>query len=108
MLATEQDMYQREQNPFSMEQLQRDLMIIEENLKHLVSEYEDYLCGAKSMEPKQRRVHTESLLMKWRGKPIGRTAYQFQVQRLAQKFDTFKSRWNQGLRAKNKGLGMSY
>ena len=108
MLATEHTMYQREQNQFSMEQLQRDLIVIEENLKHLVSEYEDYFCGAKNLEPRRRRVQVESLLMKWRGKPIGRTMYQFQVQRLAQKFDTFKSRWNQGLRAKNKVLGMSY
>ena len=108
MLATEQNMYERERNPFSMDQLQRDLMVIEENLKHLVSEYEDYLCGAKSMEPMQRRVRTESLLMKWRGKPIGRTAYQFQVQRLARKFDTFKGRWSQGLKTRNKALGMGY
>lgn len=75
-------------------ELQKDIIRIERNLKQLAAQYSDFLCGASAREPSGLRSQTETLLWKWRGRPIGTTLHQFKIQNLAQRYDVYKEKWD--------------
>jgi hypothetical protein len=81
-------------------QLRQDLEIIERNIRQLEAKYSDYLDGVTSVEPKELRTQTETLVKRWSGKPVANTMLRFKRQNVVQKYKTYKEKWDRLLRIK--------
>lgn len=81
---------------------EKDIAIIEANLKQLIVLYEDYFCGKIYREPKEIRMQTETLIQKWRARSIVKASARFKFQTLLQRYHTFKEKWDRQLRIKEK------
>lgn len=83
-------------------QMQQDMDLIEANIKLLEKQYEDFLVGVISREPKPLLSQTEALVRKWWGRPIANTQLKFRIQNLVQRFNSYKEKWNRQIIAKAK------
>jgi len=86
----------------SSNQLKQDIQIIEQNVRQLEKKYTDYFDGKIAREPKELRTQTESLVLRWWGKPIANTMLRFQFHNLVQRWKTYKEKWDRLLRVKEK------
>jgi hypothetical protein len=89
-------------------QLQKDLQIIEQNIRQLENKYVDFFEGKTSREPKELRAQTDVLIQRWWGKPITNTMLRFQLQNLVQRYKTYKEKWERQLRIKEKNEREEY
>lgn len=83
-------------------QLRQDLEVIERNIRQLEAKYTDYFDSVTSMEPKELRTQTETLVNRWWGKPVGNAMMRFKLQNVVQKYKTYKEKWDRQLRIKKK------
>lgn len=88
---------------FDSNQLQKDLELIERNIRQLEAKYTDYFEGVTSVEPKEMRFQTETLIKRWTGKPIANTMLRFKRQNIEQRFRSYREKWDRLLRKKMKG-----
>jgi hypothetical protein len=86
----------------SSNQLKQDIQVIEQNVRQLEKKYTDYFDGKIAREPKELRTQTESLVLRWWGKPIANTMLRFQFNSLVQRWKTYKEKWDRLLRVKEK------
>ena len=87
---------------FDQKEIQRDLQLIEENIKTLEKQYNDFFEGITSLEPKALRAQTEVLVRKWWGKPVSNTRLRFKLQNIVQRYNSYKEKWNRQLRLKTR------
>jgi hypothetical protein len=84
-------------------QLKQDLEIIERNIRQLEGKYTDFFDGVISVEPKELRAQTETLVRRWWGKPVvSNTMLRFKLQNLVQRYKAYREKWDRQLRAKIK------
>ena len=83
-------------------QLKQDIEIITRNIRQLDGKYNDFFDGVIALEPKELRAQTETLVRRWRGKPIANTMLRFQFQNLVQRYRAYKEKWDRKLRLKAK------
>ena len=81
-------------------QLRQDLDIIERNVRQLEAKYNDFLDGVTSIEPKELRTQTETLVNRWSGRPVANTMLRFRLQNTLQKYKLYKEKWDRLLRVK--------
>lgn len=81
-------------------QLRQDLEIIDDNIRLLEKQYNDYFGGVSYLEPKALLAQTNALVMKWWGKPVSNTQLKFKLQNLVQRYNSYKEKWNRQLRMK--------
>jgi hypothetical protein len=84
---------------------EKDMAVIEANVKQLIVLYEDYFCGKIYREPKEIRFQTETLIQKWRARTLSKASARFRFQTLLQRFNTFKEKWDRQLRIKEREEG---
>ncbi len=83
-------------------QLRQDLELIEKNIRQLEKKYSDYIDSVTSIEPKELRAQTETLVNRWWGKPTASAMMKFKLQNTVQKYRTYKEKWDRLLRIKKK------
>ncbi len=83
-------------------EIKKDIQLIEENIKALEKQYQDFFDGVSYLEPAALRARTDALIRKWWGKPIASTQLRFQIQNLVQKYGSYKEKWGRLLRLKIK------
>lgn len=83
-------------------QLRKDLDIIERNIRQLEAKYTDFFEGVTSVEPKELRAQTETLVNRWWGKPVANTMLKFKLQNLVQRYRSYREKWDRLLRKKKK------
>ena len=83
-------------------QLKQDLDVIERNIKQLEAKYTDFFEGVTSVEPKEMRAQTETLVNRWWGKPVANTMLRFRRENLVQRYRSYREKWDRQLRKKRK------
>ena len=81
-------------------QIQQDLDMIEENIKVLEKQYNDYFAGVIFHEPKPLRLQTDGLVRKWWGKPVANTQLRFKLQNIVQRYTSYKEKWERQTRGR--------
>lgn len=81
-------------------QLEKDLELIDKNIRTLEARYTDFLEGVIANEPKEMRTNTEALLQRWWGKPIANAMLRFRYQNMMQRYRSYKEKWDRQLRLK--------
>lgn len=76
------------------DQIQLDLMLLEEELKKLIIEYEKYFLGLEKREPLQQLGDVERMFRKYLLNPINNTMLKFRYNTLVGRFSTYKQQWN--------------
>lgn len=74
--------------------IQDDLLLLEEELKKLIIEYEKYFIGVEKREPLKQLADVERLIRKYMGIPINNTMMKFKYNTLVARLCTYKQNWN--------------
>jgi hypothetical protein len=83
--------------------IQRDLMILEAELKKLEAEYNMFFSGRAPRPPWETRARVEALVKRWDRGHIETSAERFRFSTLQSRFQTFADLWDRGLRAREEG-----
>jgi hypothetical protein len=83
--------------------IQRDLQILEAELKKLEAEYNMFFSGRLPRPPWETRGRVEGLLKRWDRGHIQGSVERFRFMTLQTRFATFADLWDRGLRAREEG-----
>lgn len=83
--------------------IQRDLQVLESELKRLEAEYNMFFAGRLPRPPRETRGRVEALIKRWDRGHIQGSAERFRFNGLQTRFATFADLWDRGLRAREEG-----
>jgi hypothetical protein len=83
--------------------VQRDLLVLEGELKKLEAEYNMFFAGRLPRPPWETRSRVESLIKRWDRSHIQSSMDRFRFNTLQTRFATFADLWDRGLRAREEG-----
>jgi hypothetical protein len=83
--------------------IQRDLKVLEAELKRLEAEYNMFFAGRLPRPPWETRGRVEALIKRWDRSHIQTSADRFRFSTLQTRFNTFADLWDRGLRAREEG-----
>jgi hypothetical protein len=83
--------------------IQRDLQVLEAELKKLEAEYNMFFSGRLPRPPWETRGRVEGLIKRWDRGHIQGSAERFRFNTLQTRFATFADLWDRGLRAREEG-----
>jgi hypothetical protein len=84
-------------------EIQRDLMILETELKKLEAEYNMFFSGRAPRPPWETRARVEALVKRWGRSHIESSADRFRFGTLQSRFQAFIDLWDRGQRAREEG-----
>ena len=84
-------------------EIQRDLMILESELKKLEAEYNMFFSGRAPRPPWETRARVEALVKRWDRGHIESSADRFRFGTLQSRFQAFVDLWDRGMRAREEG-----
>ncbi len=84
-------------------ELEKVLNHLEEAIKRLQLEYEQYLTGVLKKEPLDLRREVERIIASYNRRRINNTALRFRFNALAARFNTYKNYWERVLRKREEG-----
>lgn len=86
-------------------EIQRDLQMLEAELKRLEAEYNMYFAGRLPRPPWETRGRVEALIKKWDRGQIGTqpSLERFRFGTLQSRYQTFADLWDRGMRAREEG-----
>jgi hypothetical protein len=84
-------------------EIQRDLMILETELKKLEAEYNMFFSGRAPRPPWETRARVEAIVKRWGRSHIESSADRFRFGTLQSRFQAFIDLWDRGLRAREEG-----
>jgi hypothetical protein len=84
-------------------EIQRDLMILETELKKLEAEYNMFFSGRAPRPPWETRARVEALVKRWGRAHIESSADRFRFGTLQSRFQAFIDLWDRGQRAREEG-----
>jgi len=80
-----------------------DLNILENELKELITRYEQYFVGLEKREPLQLMNAVERMVRRYNGVPINNTMYKHKYNMLVARLNTYREHWNRILRQIEEG-----
>jgi hypothetical protein len=80
-----------------------DLTILENQLKDLITRYEQYFVGLEKREPLPLLISVEKLVRRYANIPITNTMYKHKYSTLVARLNTYRERWNRILRLIEEG-----
>jgi hypothetical protein len=83
--------------------VQRDLQVLEAELKKLEAEYNMFFAGRLPRPPWETRGRVEAILKRWDRGVIETSVDRFRFQTLQARFAAFVDLWDRGLRAREEG-----
>src|SRR5436190_4378378 len=83
--------------------IQRDLMILESELKKLEAEYNMFFSGRAPRPPWETRARVEALVKRWDRGHIESSGDRFRFGTLQSRFQAFVDLWDRGMRAREEG-----
>jgi hypothetical protein len=83
--------------------IQRDLQLLEVDLRRLETEYNMFFANRLPRPPWETRKRVETVLRRWDGVHISSTADRFRFGSLQARFTTFTELWDRNLRAREEG-----
>jgi hypothetical protein len=84
-------------------ELERDLRILEANLRKLETEYNMFFAGTLPRPPLETRTQVERLFRRYERVYIQSYADRFRLNSLQARFSTFANVWDRGIRAREEG-----
>jgi hypothetical protein len=84
-------------------EIQRDLQVLESDLKKLEAEYNMFFSGRAPRPPWETRKRVEALVKRWDRDHIETAGDRFRFQTLQARFQKFVELWDRGLRAREEG-----
>jgi len=78
--------------------LEEDLTILENKVKQLKLEYEQYFSGSRPREPQLLRGEVQKTIVRYTNQPIQNTAGRFRFNSINSRFQAFKRQWDSILR----------
>jgi hypothetical protein len=84
-------------------EIQRDLQVLESDLKKLEAEYNMFFSGRAPRPPWETRKRVEALVRRWDRDHIETAGDRFRFQTLQARFQKFVELWDRGLRAREEG-----
>ena len=78
--------------------LEEDLTILENKVKALKMEYEQYFAGSRPREPQLLRGEVQKTIVRYSNQPIPNTAGRFRFNSINSRFQAFKRQWDSILR----------
>ena len=84
-------------------EIQRDLQVLEAELKKLEAEYNMFFGGRLPRPPWETRGRVEALIKRWDRGHIEGSTERFRFSTLQTRFATFADLWDRGLRAREEG-----
>ena len=81
-----------------MATLEEDLTILENKVKQLKLEYEQYFSGSRPREPQLLRGEVQKTIVRYTNQPIQNTAGRFRFNSINSRFQAFKRQWDSILR----------
>lgn len=83
--------------------IQRDLQLLEVELRKLETEYNMYFAGRLPRPPWETRSRVEALLKRWDRAYIDSAVDRFRFHTLQARFNAFADLWDRGMRAREEG-----
>jgi hypothetical protein len=83
--------------------IERDLQVLETDLKRLEAEYKMFFAGRLPRPPWETRGRVESLIKRWDRNHIQGSAERFRFSTIQARFQTFIDLWDRALRAQEEG-----
>jgi len=80
-----------------------DLTILEQQLKELITRYEQYFVGLEKREPLLLLGSVEKMVRRYAGVPINNTMYKYRYNMLVARLNTYREHWNRILRQIEEG-----
>jgi hypothetical protein len=80
-----------------------DLTKLEQQLKDLITRYEQYFVGLEKREPLPQLVEVEKMVRRYAGVPINNTMYKHKYTMLVARLNTYREHWNRILRLIEEG-----
>lgn len=80
-----------------------DLTILEQQLKDLITRYEQYFVGLEKREPLPLLGSVEKMVRRYTGVPINNTMYKHKYHMLVARLNTYREHWNRVLRLIEEG-----
>ena len=80
-----------------------DLTILENQLKELITRYEQYFVGLEKREPLPLLGTVEKMVRRYAGVPINNTMYKHKYNMLVARLNTYREHWNRILRLIEEG-----
>lgn len=80
-----------------------DLHILEERLRRLIINYEQYFIGLEKREPLKLLAEVEALVRRYANKPINNTRHKFRYNTLVARFSTYRQQWHRIVREIEEG-----
>jgi hypothetical protein len=80
-----------------------DLTILEQQLKELITRYEQYFVGLEKREPLPLLSQVEKMVRSYAGVPINNTMYKHKYFMLVARLNTYREHWNRILRLIEEG-----
>ena len=84
-------------------EIQRDLMVLETELKKLEAEYNMFFSGRAPRPPWETRARVEALVKRWDRGHIESAADRFRFGTLQSRLQAFIDLWDRGMRAREEG-----
>ena len=86
-----------------LNEIQKDLLALEADLKRLEGEYNMFFAGRLPRPPWETRSRVEALLKRWDRGHIQGSAERFRFEMLQTRFQKFTELWDRGMRAREEG-----
>ncbi|HZB25197.1 MAG TPA: MXAN_5187 C-terminal domain-containing protein [Vicinamibacterales bacterium] len=86
-----------------LNEIQKDLLALEADLKRLEGEYNMFFAGRLPRPPWETRGRVEALLKRWDRGHIQGSAERFRFEMLQTRFQKFTELWDRGMRAREEG-----
>lgn len=80
-----------------------DLTLLEQQLKELITRYEQYFVGLEKREPLPLLLQVEKMVRRYAGIPINNTMYKHKYNMLVARLNTYREHWNRILRLIEEG-----
>src|SRR4029078_10828863 len=82
---------------------QRELQVLENELKKLEAEYNMFFAGRAPRPPWETRSRVEAMMKRWERVHLVWAADRFRFQNLQARFQKFAELWDRGMRAREEG-----
>ena len=80
-----------------------DLVVLDNKLKMLKNEYDQYFLGTRKREPHMLRSEVNKMVVTYTNIPINNTGHRFKFNNLRSRYSTFKRLWDDTLRKIEEG-----
>jgi hypothetical protein len=83
--------------------IDEDLIIFDQQLKELITRYEQYFVGLEKRAPEQLLASVERMVRRYANVPINNTMYKHKYTTLVARFNTYREHWNRIMRLIEEG-----